>query len=71
MKAHLICLATRFLMESEDSSHLIPVEGDCPTCYHTFLWRDLLKHCNGMEQTSDSNANSPHWAEALQSQDDI
>lgn len=71
MKAHLICLATRFLMESEDSSHLIPVEGDCPTCYHTFLWRDLLKHRNGMEQTSDSNANSPHWAEALQSQDDI
>lgn len=71
MKAHLICLAKRFLIESEDNSYLVPIEGDCPICYHTLLWRDLLKNGNGTEQTSDSNANSPHWAEALQSQEDI
>ena len=71
MKAHKICLAKRFLLDSGDSSFLVPIEGDCPTCYHTFLWRDLLRHRNVMEQTSDSNADSPHWAEALHSQDDI
>jgi len=66
MKAHLICLAKRFLMESDESMFLVPVEGDCPMCYHTFLWRDLLKYRNQTGETSDQNSDSPHWAEALQ-----
>jgi len=66
MKAHLICLAKRFLMESDDTSFLIPIEGDCPKCYHTFLWRDWLKYRNRTdEDTSDTNSDNPHWAEAL------
>ena len=52
-------------MESDDASFLIPVEGDCPVCYHSFLWQDFLKHGNQTEQSSDPNSDSPHWAEAL------
>ena len=68
MKAHLICLAKRFLLDSGEGSFLIPVQGDCPSCYRTFLWRDLLKHRNQTEETTggDSNSDIPHWAEALQ-----
>jgi len=66
MKAHLTCLAKRFLMESDESTFLVPVEGDCPKCYHTFLWRDLLKYRSQTGETSDQNSDSPHWAEALQ-----
>ncbi|KAJ7387191.1 Structure-specific endonuclease subunit SLX1 [Desmophyllum pertusum] len=68
LKAHLICLAKRFLLDSGEGSFLIPVQGDCPSCYHTFLWRDLLKHRNQTEETTggDSNSDIPHWAEELQ-----
>ena len=65
MKAHLVCLAKRFLQTNREDSFLIPVEGDCPTCCSTFLWRDLIKHDNQPEQTSDPNSDSPHWAEEL------
>lgn len=65
MKAHLVCLAKRFLQTNREDSFLIPVEGDCPTCSSTFLWRDLIKHDNQPEQTSDPNSDSPHWAEEL------
>ena len=65
MKAHLVCLAKRFLQTNREDSFLIPVEGDCPTCSSTFLWRDLVKHDNQPEQTSDLNSDSPHWAEEL------
>lgn len=65
MKAHLVCLAKRFLQNNGEDSFLIPVEGDCPTCAHTFLWRDLIKHHNQTEEASDPNSDSPHWAEEL------
>lgn len=65
MKAHLVCLAKRFLQTNREDSFLIPVEGDCPTCSSTFLWRDLIKHDNQTEQTSDPNSDSPHWTEEL------
>lgn len=65
MKAHLVCLAERFLQDNGEDSFLIPVEGDCPLCSHTFLWRDLVKHRNQTEQTSDCNKDSPHWTEEL------
>ena len=65
MKAHLVCLAKRFLQNNGEDSFLIPVEGVCPTCSCTFLWRDLMKHQNQTEQASDSNSDSPHWAEDL------
>ncbi|XP_073257694.1 structure-specific endonuclease subunit SLX1 homolog [Porites lutea] len=65
MKGHLICLAKRFLLDSGESSFLIPVEGDCPLCYCTFLWHDWLKYQNQTEEMSDLNSESPHWAEAL------
>lgn len=65
MKGHIICLAKRFLFDSGEGSFLIPVEGDCPLCYCTFLWRDWLKYQNQTEEMSDLNSDSPHWAEAL------
>ena len=66
MKAHLICLAKRFLMENGDTSCLIPIDGDCPTCYHTFLWRDWLKYRRQTdEETSDAKSDNLHWTEAL------
>ena len=65
MKGHITCLAKRFLLDSGEGSFLIPVEGDCPLCYCTFLWRDWLKYQNQTEEMSDLNSDSPHWAEAL------
>ena len=51
--------------DSGEGSFLIPVEGDCPLCYCTFLWCDWLKYQNQTQEMSDLNSDSPHWAEAL------
>ncbi|KAL9981822.1 hypothetical protein ACROYT_G010577 [Oculina patagonica] len=65
MKAHLVCLAKRFLQDNGEDAFLIPVEGDCPTCSNTYLWRDLVKHRDQTEQILDSNTDGPHWTEEL------
>ena len=65
MKGHLICLAERFLADRKEEFFCLPIEGDCPVCKETFLWRDLLKHSSHVEEMSDENATNPHWAEEL------
>lgn len=41
---HIICLAQRFL---GSSSHIIPIDGECPACGIRVLWGDLIRKKNG------------------------
>ncbi|XP_050421093.1 structure-specific endonuclease subunit slx1 [Adelges cooleyi] len=44
MITHTVCLAKRFLCDSE---HVIPIDGECPTCNSHLLWGDLIRKKKG------------------------
>ena len=51
MKSHIICLAEHFL--KSDPDRVLPLEGNCPSCYRTFLWADSIRMLKGCYQNDD------------------
>ena len=50
MKAHIICLAEHFL--KSDPQQILPLEGECPSCFRSFLWADSIRMLKGCYQNS-------------------
>lgn len=63
MKVYLVCFVKRFFQNNGEDLFLILVEGDCLICFYTFLWRDLMKYQNQIEQILDLNLDSFYWVE--------
>ena len=45
MESHIICLAQHFC-----PNHVLPIEGDCPSCGRSLLWGDLVRFKRGCYQ---------------------
>lgn len=41
---HIICFSSYF---HADSKHIIPIEGECPSCNAHLLWGDLVRKKKG------------------------
>ncbi|XP_074642292.1 structure-specific endonuclease subunit slx1-like [Tubulanus polymorphus] len=63
MHAHIACLAKHFL---GDSQHIIPLNGECPTCRKTMLWGDLIRYKKGCYQNlQEVEEDAEHWTDNL------
>lgn len=49
MKSHIVCLAKVFLSPGE----YIPIDGECPKCFKSCLWGDLIKKMKGCYNNLD------------------
>lgn len=53
MKAHIECLAAKFL---EGDQSILPIKGQCLECRSEILWGDLIRRFNGALDLVDAPA---------------